>query len=142
MAPPAQVRSGRWRLLRFIPLIAVGSLVAYFQLKPDPAFASVGMVPSAGAKFLDSHDFFSNALAFGALGVVTHLAFALRAESFWRAAGRAAILGVVVALLEFVQRFLPTRSCDWGDVLAGWIGLGCGSLPWLSAARKGTGHER
>ena len=137
---PARRRLGR--ALRFVPLIAITGLIAFFELKPDPSFRSVGSLPPRWAMFLDQRDFFSNAVAFGALGAAAHLAFAARGESRWRVIGRGAALAAVIVALEFSQRFLPRRSCDWYDVFAGWAGLALASLPWFRAGRVTLSHGR
>ena len=129
-----QRRGVGWRL-RFGPMLLAASLTAYLQLRADPSLSSVPHVPHAWITFFDGHDFFKNLVGFGGLAATVHFAFAGFGRESWRSVlRRAAWLGVMVVCLELAQLYIPTRSCDWHDVAAGWLGIAMASLLWGGGA--------
>lgn len=148
VSPPAHSASAaakrRQRNLPFAIFAGVVAVVLYFELKPQPSIASAPFMPRPLGLFFDEHDFLNNILAFGALAAATHYAFCgWRRENGSRLFGRAAIVALGVVALEFAQAFVPNRSCDWHDMVAGWIGIAVASAPWLRGGRPVLiGHDR
>ncbi len=83
-------------------------------------------------RFANDHDFLNNVIAFGVLAATLHLAQAgWRTQPGRMVARRAMVVALFVVVLELLQLALPARSCDWHDVLAGWVGITITSMPWV-----------
>lgn len=102
------------------PLMHVG-----FTWIPDPVRHLIN--------FLGNEDFLCNASAFFLLTLIAQPVFP-RAGRAGRLRCAGWLAGLVV-LLECGQLFLPHRFFDVQDILAGWVGVAAGSLPWLLAFR-------
>jgi len=126
---------GRHRIAAWSVFALIFALVLYFELKSQPSFTAVFFIPRPLAAFCDHHDFLNNVVAYGALTASTHFAFGGPNKlSISHVAARVAYIAVAILALEFAQRYLPYRNCDWHDVLAGWLGAATASLPWLGRA--------
>ena len=124
------------RVLRCLPLALVVGLTVFLALRADPSLRDVSQVPRPMVRLLDSSDFLKNVLGFAVLAGTVHFAFAGTTRQPWsRLARRAAGAALLVVGLEIAQLMLPQRSCDWRDIVAGWLGIGLASLPWLRLAK-------
>lgn len=108
----------------FLALAALAGIAA-LAFMPEPEIKRLGFVPRDVAVFFDRNDFLKNLLGFGALRLA--LAVSLAPFEFsrgWRGGARVTAwsLGLVVGL-EAGQMFLPKRSFDWNDILAGGLGV-------------------
>jgi len=121
-----------WRLLFLILLAAV----VYFSWKPSPAIAQVHWLPRSIGLWLDHHDFAKNLLGYGTLAFATLMAWSMpnsqrehRSLALCSVRERNLLIGFcsLVAFLELGQLALRYRTCDWADILAGWLG---GLLAW------------
>lgn len=112
----AGARRWWWRLLAL--LLVVIAWLAFTPAPPDT---------------LDTGwDKVNHALAFAALAWVAELAAWPRRGHRWRIALGLLAWGV---LIELVQGQLPTRSAEWGDVLADGVGIAIGLLLALPCLR-------
>lgn len=119
--------------MRVLPLVGCSLLVAYLQFRPDPSLPRVP-APLGGVRdYLDIHDFSKNLVGFAVLAFTVHLAFERGGPG--RSARRSVVLAGVIVLLELAQLALPTRTCDWRDVAAGWLGIALVDLAWRSCRR-------
>lgn len=109
----------RWRLLLTV-LVATISWLAFS--------------PSHQLPHLPTADKTHHVLAFATLAVVALLAMTPGRQ---RAAGAALALVAYGGFIEAVQSALPTRSAEWGDVLADVVGIAVG-LVLVAAARRAT----
>lgn len=136
-AVPSRARQHARRCGRLAPLVLAVGLTAFLQLRPEPSLGDIGFVPRSWVWIFDSHDFLKNMAGFGGLAAALHLAVGDWRTETWRAAARrAAWLGLLVVSLELAQLGLPERSCDWRDVVAGWIGIALASALWFACARR------
>ena len=123
----------RWRRAwRAAPLVIAAGVTLFLQLKAVPSLSDVPHVPRAWVAFFDTHDFLKNALGFGGLAAAVQFAsFGMRPPAsgpvLWRTGG----LMVTVAALELAQVFLPERSCDWHDIVAGCLGIAISCFFWI-----------
>jgi VanZ family protein len=104
------VTARHWRIA-FLLLCLV---IAYLALSPgQPHSASLGW------------DKLNHACAFAAMAFAAMLGF--RNRLHYR---RYVALGLVAygAAIEIAQRFVPGRSCEWGDLLADSVGIAVGML--------------
>ncbi len=108
-----------WRWLLAILVVAV----AWLALAPAPPDAlSTGW------------DKLNHASAFTALCVAALFAFPhSRANVLWVAVALLAFGGAI----EIAQSFTPTRSAEWGDLLADAVGIALGALIALGLTRAG-----
>lgn len=113
-----------WRVL----LVVLAAVVAVLALMPAPP-------PQADLGW----DNLNHAGAFAAMAVC--------AVFGWRDA-RTALAGVLLALLAFgaaielLQLLVPTRSAEWGDLLADGAGIAAGALlARLALARRRRGGD-
>ena len=128
------IRTTFWRLLFLVLLIAV----AYFSWKPNPSIVQVAWVPRAIGLWLDEHDFTKNFIGYGTLAFAILMAWAgptAKAKERQRSPAssgreRKLLIGFcsLVVFLELGQLALRHRTCDWADILAGWLG---GLLAWV-----------
>lgn len=108
-------------------------LVAYLQFRSDPSLPPVPKPLGGVRDYLDIHDFSKNAFGFAVLALTMHLAFDRGGAD--RPGRRTAVLAAVIVLLELAQLALPTRTCDWRDVAAGWMGIVLMDVSWRGARR-------
>lgn len=82
----------------------------------------LALTPSPPAQLSLGWDKLNHAAAFAALASVAYLGFARN----W------VMVGVVLlgygGLIELLQSFTPTRSAEWGDLLADGVGIALGLL--------------
>ena len=100
----------RWRWL----LAGLAVMVSWLALSPAP--------PDG----LDTGwDKLNHAGAFAVLTVVSIFAFARSQRNLWRL-----LVGLLCygAAIEVAQSFTPTRSAEWGDLLADLIGMAAGAM--------------
>ncbi len=121
-----------WRLAFF----ALLSATVYLSWKPAPGINEIPWMPSLLGRWFDHYDGWKNFIGFCWLAFV--LLMAWREPSGKAGPTRAAGRGIrelrlfagfccLVALLEIGQLALPKRTCDWRDVLVGWLG---GLIAW------------
>ena len=106
--------------------------MVFLSLRARPSLADLPWIPRAWVFFFDGHDFLNNVVGFGGLAGAVHFAFARSGAPRRDIIHRAGVLACVVFVLELAQSFRPMRSCDWRDVLAGWLGITTVSMPWLA----------
>ena len=70
-------------------------------------------------------DKLNHAGAFAVLTVVSIFAFARSQRNLWRLLGGLLCFG---AAIQVAQSFTPTRSAEWGDLLADLVGMGAGAM--------------
>jgi VanZ like family len=138
------VASAGRRALRMIPVCLTLVAILYLALKPSPDPQDIPLLPTPIARWLAHHDTFDNVGAFAVLAAMVHWTFSgWRREPARVLVWRVVWLEALVIGLEFVQYFLPRRSCDWRDMLAGLAGIVIATLPWLGfgagRARGGAG---
>lgn len=137
-ARAAAVPKGRWLLtaLRWLPLGVVFCLTSFLALRSHPSLQDLPQMPRGIVRVLDTSDFLNNVAGFGVLAATLHLSAAGFARQTWsRVVRRAALVGLVAAVLECLQIWLPERSPDWRDVAAGLIGAMIASVPWFRNGR-------
>jgi hypothetical protein len=119
-----------------LPLLIASGLVLFLEFKPVPSLRDVTPLPHAWVKFFDRQDFFNNVAGFGGFAAAVHWACdGWRSALVARVFRRAAWLLLLVVALECLQVFVPKRSCDWRDMVAGGLGIVIGSLPWLRGGK-------
>ncbi|MEO5695964.1 MAG: VanZ family protein [Burkholderiaceae bacterium] len=109
-----------WRAL----LLALVVVISGLALTPEPsASASLGW------------DKLNHAASFAALAFAAWLGFAGN-----RGTTALVLAGLLAfgASIEIAQSFIPSRSSEWGDLLADAIGLACGALLAAAAAQWAT----
>ena len=119
------------RAVFFLPLVAV----IYLSWKPAPSISEVPWIPALLGRWFDQHDFCKNVIGYGAFGLSGFIAWCkpLNPEAVApRSCARRSVVLLsgfcaLVLILELGQLALPHRTCDWADVLAGWMGIG---LAW------------
>ena len=96
----------------------------YLCLRPDPELKHITWLPKSLTYWADANGVVDNIPAFAVLA----LPFMYLCNG--RRARRKAIawLAVFAAVLELLQYFIPTRFCDWRDIVASWAGL---AITWL-----------
>lgn len=135
--PPSRLAPW-WRWVRVLPLVGCSLLVAYLQFRSDPSLPRVP-TPLGGVRdYFDIHDFSKNAFGFAVLALTMHLAFDRGGAE--RSGRRTVVLAGVIVLLELAQLPLPSRTCDWRDVAAGWTGILIVDLAWRGARRLWHGR--
>ena len=135
------IRWPRWtQWARLIPLLVIAPLIAFLALREEPSVHGVPGLPRSLVHFFDSHDFLNNVTGFAALAASMHLAFGRRREPRRRMAFRAGGVAAAVVALEIAQIWLPARSCDWKDVLAGWLGITVASVLSAIVSRWSPPH--
>jgi VanZ family protein len=98
----------------------------------------LALVPAPPAIITTGWDKTNHVLAFAVSALLGCVAFARR--TLWVLVGLLAFGG----LIEVLQSFTPTRTADWGDLLADAVGLALGCLlhhvlsSSTSAARRAT----
>lgn len=122
-----------WRWLRALPLLGCSLLVAYLQFRSDPSLPQVPAPLSGARDYLDIHDFSKNAFGFAVLALTMHLAFDRGTAD--QSGRRSTLLAGVIVLLELAQIPLPSRTCDWRDIAAGWLGIFLMDLAWRGGRR-------
>jgi VanZ family protein len=100
-------------------LMVLLSVISYLALAPHP--------PHVGDTGWDKLNHF---LAFGTL---TALSIACAHKPMWRWCGLPLMWLAYGGLIEILQSFEPTRSAEWGDLLADSIGICIGMLVAASA---------
>jgi VanZ family protein len=104
-----------WRALLLLLVVAV----SYLALTPQPP-ASITL----------GWDKLNHMAAFTALAFLAYLSFpASRLTLLILPLGLLAFGG----LIEVLQLFVPSRSCEWGDLFADSIGIACGAFIASSA---------
>ncbi len=106
-----------WRGLLLVLVVVVSG----FALTPDPpASASLGW------------DKLNHTASFAALAFAAWLGFPGN-----RAKAALVLAGLLAfgASIEIAQSFIPSRSAEWGDLLADAIGIACGALLAAAAAK-------
>jgi hypothetical protein len=121
-----------WRLAFFLVL----AVAVYLSWKPAPGIKQVEWIPSRFGSWFDDNDGWKNFIGFGLVALTFLMAWREPSghPNPTRVPGKisgelrllAGFCGLV-ALLEIGQLVLPKRTCDWRDVLAGWLG---GLVPW------------
>jgi VanZ family protein len=123
---------GQPRILRSVPLGLCLAAVGYLALKPSPDARSIPFLPLNWAQWLDRHDTFNNVAAFAVLAALVHWTLSgRRREPVRTLLQRMLWLEAIVVGLELAQLWLPARSCDWRDMLAGLGGIVLGSVGWM-----------
>lgn len=122
-----------WPWLRMLPFAGCAALVAYLQFRADPSLPAVPTHLAGVRDYFDIHDFAKNAFGFGVLAVTAHFAF--DGGGPYRVGRSTAVLAGVIVLLELAQLPLPSRTCDWRDVAAGWLGIGLVDVAWRRGRR-------
>jgi VanZ family protein len=96
----------------------------YLCLRPNPSLESIPWLPKSLTHWADRHGRLDNVPAFAALALpfmyVCNGRRARRKALAW--------LAVFAAVLELLQYFIPTRHCEWQDIVASWAGL---AITWL-----------
>ena len=112
--------------------------VVYLSWKPSPSFAQLPALPTGLGRWLDQHDFIKNLVGYGLLAWTGFLGWA-RTKPQYRSIPHVALRDsrrdftllaafyLLVVVMELGQLVLPKRTCDWADVLAGWLGV---TLAW------------
>jgi hypothetical protein len=98
-------------------------LAIFLSLRTSPATSTVSWLPKFITHWADRHGQLCNFPAYGLLA----LPFLFIAPDMRRQAQ--IVLGIfdLVALIEVIQFWIPTRVCDTGDVFWGWLGA---SVAW------------
>lgn len=130
---PPRLSARGWQGLRVVPLVVCSMLVAYLQFRPDPSLPPVPKPLGGVRDYFDIHDFSKNMFGFAVLALTMHLAF--DGGGVDRPGRRTVVLAAVIVLLELAQLALPTRTCDWRDVAAGWLGIVVMDVFWRAARR-------
>jgi hypothetical protein len=129
-AAPRLFRSACW-----VAIIVGLMLGAYLCLRPSGELTTLSWLPDPLERWADRHGRLRNLPAFAALA----LPFMCVANG--RRARRKAFFGLAAfsAGLELAQHFIPTRLCEWQDIMWSWIGLG---FTWLGFEifRLALGH--
>ena len=119
IAAPLIAATRWWRVLLLFLLVAVSTLA---------------IMPRPPASIDFGWDKLNHVLAFATLACSAGLGFpAARASRFVVPLALLAYGG----LIELLQRWVPQRSGEWGDLLADVIGIACGMLV-ASAVRRAT----
>jgi VanZ family protein len=118
--------TGGWRMLLAVLAVAVG----YLALKPAPP-TSVDL----------GWDKLNHVAAFAALAFSAQLGYPTSQRT------KLAALVAIFAfggLIEVLQHFVPSRSAQWGDLLADLVGIACGAglAAWLVRAVSESHHPR
>ncbi len=114
----------RWRWL----LAVLAMLVSWLALSPAP--------PDG----LDTGwDKLNHAGAFAALTVVAIFAFPRSRRSLWLLLAGLLCFG---GAIEIAQSFTPTRSAEWGDLLADAVGMAAGALAAVLITRIVLGRTQ
>ena len=100
-----------WAALTTFVLLAPG--------RPDDGFPL--WIPEVVRPFADK---FVHALLFGVLVTLLHRATAPENRSRSRLVWTLASVSVLVVILEWAQRWVPYRTFDWMDMVAGRVGTG------------------
>lgn len=133
MNPQVFPKKAVWRpaLRAFFVLICLGAAAAV-ALKPTPQIWILPFMPRKIGLYLDAHDALRNLIGFAMLAGTVHFSLSGFRRAGWRQIGQRVIVLIgFIALLEFVQLFLPARKADFGDVVMGALGVMAASLPWV-----------
>lgn len=115
--------------------VALLFAVVYLSWKPYPSIVEVRLMPTAIGVWFDQHDFSKNLIGYGIFGLTGFIAWskptsvqgAPQSSVAMRSLKLFACFWALVLVLELGQLALPHRTCDWDDMLAGWMGL---TLAW------------
>lgn len=102
----------------FTGLVGVAPAV-FLSIRPSPALSTVRWLPHFISQWADRHGWFCNFPAYGALAVP----FLVITPNIVGRACVVASLAALVAALEIIQLWIPTRSADLWDIFWGWSGL-------------------
>ena len=120
-----------------LPLVTLA--VLYLEFKSSSRITGVWFIPWRLAYWFERHDFLKNLIGFGlwvwsgllALPNPTRQAGEVAtSKSGWCGRGMmtVAVFMIIIVAMELVQLRMPGRTCDWRDMLAGWLGA------WLAWA--------
>ena len=129
-------RSTAYRLARYVwhltyGCLRIGSVGAivfgvtaafYLTLRTSPSTHTIKWLPlwlDPVSTWMDHHGYLQNLPAYALLA----LPFLILCRSRRSRTVAIGVLAVLAALLEAVQIFIPTRTCDWQDVALSWAGL-------------------
>ena len=88
--------------------------------------ADIAWLPDSWERWADQHGRLHNLPAFAALALpVMFLCHGRRDRR-----GAIIILAAIAALLELLQYFIPSRTCEWQDIALSWAGLATTWLPF------------
>jgi hypothetical protein len=121
------------RFVRWSSVILLG-LILYLTLKRNPAIQEVRWMPGNYSEFFDLHDNWKNFTGFGVLAMTVYLGWPPNPAPRWqRLTWEAGLTGLccgIVFSMEFLQLYIPTRHCDWKDMVWGAAGA---ILAWVPA---------
>lgn len=121
-----------WRWLTCFVLVVS---VVYLSLRASPSMQEISWLPRELAGWADRHAHLRHAVGFVLVSMFALSLLGARGRGsshrkipdFLRSDSPIlAALCLLVAVLELAQLFLPRRSCDWEDILAGMCGIGIG----------------
>ncbi|MGC8989465.1 MAG: VanZ family protein [Verrucomicrobiia bacterium] len=129
-----------WRAAFVVTLL----IVLYLSLEPSLPSQVDNRFPRWFGRWSAFHDFVANAIAFGSLAYTGMMGFLPLSNPSSKGKRVAVLLGVGIvvfaAMLELVQAMLlPTRSCDWRDVVAACTGAGLAMAMYVSRFWKRAG---
>jgi len=94
-------------------------LAIFLSVKSSPNMSAVGWLPHFIIRWADSHGRLCNFPAYAMLAIP----FLAIAPGRLHRAGATVLLAILVAGLEIIQLWIPTRYSDKWDVFWGWSGL-------------------
>jgi glycopeptide antibiotics resistance protein len=97
-------------------------------------------IPKNASVFFDLHDDWKNAAGFGALALLMYLGWPLdrHGEQSTLRVTRAfqiAFCCLTVVFMELLQLLIPSRHCDWKDMIWGSLGVCLALIPALVLRR-------
>lgn len=126
--------------------------ILYLDLRPDSRAATTPLFPAWLGAWFDHHDTARNFIGFAVLTLASLIAFgspaphpsaqpandqpAVAPSGDRRQLLLLAALVALVVLLELAQRWIPARTADPKDVLAGGVGIGFAWLLWRGKAKS------
>lgn len=107
---------------RIAIVVLLAAAIAFFALRSSAFLKNVPWLPRPIGVWADQHGISRNIVAFCALGLAT---FTLIGSRLWLLVA----LCVFGTLLEVAQRWIPSRSYDWRDIVASIAGV---LLAWIT----------
>jgi hypothetical protein len=94
-------------------------LAIFLSVKSSPRMSAIGWLPHFITHWADRHGRLCNFPAYAMLAIP----FLAIAPGRLHRAGAMVLLAILIAGLEIVQLWIPTRCSDKWDVFLGWAGL-------------------
>ncbi len=112
------------RTICWVAIVIGLALGLYLTLRPSSSFKDLWWLPASVEVWADHYGRFRNVPAFALLAVPCLII------ANGRRARRKAFLALAafVAVTELAQYFIPTRWCEWQDIVCGWAGL---AITWF-----------